>query len=140
MAYDLNQGIGTHDVEVDTVDVIEKGSDLIVHVRVKFKDGEIGDKDLYPIKSEKAAQICRKSLSAMGFSMDNRDLGEFQKNPALVKGNAVRVVVDESEYKGNVTNRISWINAIPKPASKSLLDQANAKLRNVKTDNASEAL
>ena len=140
MAYDLNQSIGTHDVTVDTIDIIEKGADLIVHVRVKFKDGEMGDKDLYPVKSEKAAQICRKSLSAMGFSMDTRDLEEIQKNPEILKGNACRVVVDENDYKGNITNRISWINAIPKPASKSLLSQANAKLRNVKTDTASEAL
>jgi len=140
MAYDLSQALGDHDVTVETVDLVEKGADLIVHVRLRFKDGEVGDKDLYPIKSEKSAQICRKSLSAMGFSMDERDLGEFQKNPALIKGNACRVVVDENEYKGNVTNRISWINAIPKPASKSLLDKANARLRNVKTDNANEAL
>lgn len=140
MGYDLSQELTTHDVTVETVDLVEKGADLIVHVRVKFKDGEIGDKDLYPLKSEKSAQICRKSLSAMGFSMDAQDLGELQKNPALLKGNACRVVIEEAEWKGNVSNRISWINAIPKPAGKSLLAQAQAKLRNVKNDNASEAL
>lgn len=138
--YDLSQAIGDHDVTVETVDLVEKGADLIVRVRVKFKDGEVGTKDLYPLKSEKSAQICRKSLSAMGFSMDSRDLGEFQKDPAILKGNTCRVVVDESEFKGNVTNRISWINAIPKPASKGLLAQAQAKLRNVKTETAEEAL
>lgn len=132
MGYDVSQALGDHDVTVDTVDLIEKGSDLLVHVRLRFKDGEIGDKDLYPLKSEKAAQLCRKALSAMGFSMDDRELDEFLKNPALLKGNSCRVVVQENEYNGNVTNRIAFINAIPKQASKSLLAQAQAKLKAVK--------
>jgi hypothetical protein len=140
MAYDLSQALGDHDVTVETVDLIENGADLIVRCRLKFKDGEVGNKDLYPLKSEKSAQICRKSLSAMGFSMDTQDLGELQKNPAMLKGNACRVVVEENDYKGNVTNRISWINAIPKAAGKSLLEKAQAKLRNVKTQNTEEAL
>ena len=140
MSFDVSQELGDHDVTVETVDLVERGADLIVKVRVKFKDGEIGDKELYPLKSEKSAQICRKSLSAMGFSMDNQDLGDLQKNPAMLKGNVCRVVIEENEYKGNVSNRISWINAIPKPAGKSLLAQAQAKLRNVKTQNAEESL
>lgn len=140
MGYDLSQALGDNDVTVETVDIIEKGADLIVHVRVKFKDGEIGDKDLYPLKSEKSAQICRKSLSAMGFNMDQRELDEFLGNPALLKGNLCRVVVEENDYKGNITNRISWINAIPKAASKGLLAQAQAKLRNVKNVNADDSL
>jgi hypothetical protein len=140
MPYDVSQALGDHDVTVDTVDVIEKGVDLEIKVRVKFQNGEIGNKDLYPLKSEKSAQVCRKSLSAMGFSMDTQDLGELQKNPALLKGNSCRAVVEENEYKGNISNRISWINAIPKAASEDALARATAKLRNVKTDNASEAL
>jgi len=142
MGYDLeHQGLGDHDVTVDTVDVIEEGVKLVVKCRFRFKDGEIGNKDLYPINSEKSAQLTRKALSAMGFSMDDRDLGEPQKNPAMVKGNAVRVVVQENEYNGNTTNRIAFVNAIPKPASRSLLDKANAKLKAVKKDqNTSEEL
>jgi hypothetical protein len=140
MGYDVQQELGEHDVSVDTVDLIESGAELIVRVRVKFKDNEIGNKDLYPLKSEKSAQICRKSLSAIGFSMDTRDLGELQQNPSLLKGNPCRVVVEENDYKGNVTNRISWINAIPKAAGKSLLEKAQAKLRNVKTANTEESL
>lgn len=140
MPYDVTQALGDHDVTVDTVDVIESGADLVVKIRFKFQNGEIGNKDLYPIKSEKSAQLSRKALSAMGFNMDDRDLGEFQKNPAILKGNAVRVVVQENEFNGQITNRIAWINAIPKPAGKSLLDKANARLRNVKTSNASEEL
>ena len=132
MAYDVNQELGDHDGEVDTVDVIEKGSDIIITARFRFKDGEIGNKDLYPLKSEKSAQLCRKAMSAMGFSMADRDLGELQKNPAILKGNAVRLVVQENVYNGNVTNRIAFVNAIPKPASRSLLDKANAALKAVK--------
>ncbi len=132
MSYDVKQDLGDHDGEVDTVDVIEAGSDVIIKARFRFKDGEIGNKDLYPLKSEKSAQLSRKAMSAMGFDMGSRDLGELQKNPALLKGNPVRLVVQENEYNGNVTNRIAFINAIPKPASRSLLDKANAALKAVK--------
>jgi hypothetical protein len=140
MGYDVQQALGEHDVDVDTIALEEKGMDLIVHVRVRFKDGEIGNKDLYPIKSEKSAQMTRKVLRAMGFDMDTRDLGEIDKNPALLKGAKVRAVVEENEYNGNITHRISFINAIPKPPSGNLLKAATAKLRNAKNDNAEEAL
>lgn len=140
MAYDVQQHLGDHDVEVDALALEEKGMDLILHVRLRFKDGEIGNKDLYPIKSEKSAQMTRKVLRAMGFDMDTRDLGDIERNPALLKGAKVRAVVEENEYNGNITNRISYINAIPKPPSAGLLKTATAKLRNVKNDNAEEAL
>ena len=77
-------------------------------------------------------------MSAMGFNMDERDLGEFSGNPELLKGRACRVVVQESEWNGNVSNRIAFINAIPKPASRSLLAQANAKLKAVKKNGGTE--
>lgn len=138
MGYDVNQSLGDHDVTVETVDLVEKGSDLQIHVRLRFKDGEIGDKDLYPLKSEKSAQLTRKAMGAMGFNMDERDLGEFQGNPELLKGRACRAVVQENEWNGNVRNQIAFINAIPKPASKSLLAQANAKLKAAKKSGGTE--
>lgn len=140
MAYDLQQALGDHDVTVESTEIIESGADLTIKVRVRFKDGEVGNKDLYPIKSEKSAQVTRKSLSAMGFAMDDRDLGELQRNPALLKGNTCRAVVEENEYNGNVTNRIAWINAIPKVPGNDMLSRATAKLRNVKKDNRNEEL
>jgi hypothetical protein len=76
----------------------------------------------------------------MGFDMGSRDLGELQKNTAILKGNAVRLVVQENVYNGNVTNRIAFVNAIPKPASRSLLDKANAALKAVKKTDQDEAL
>lgn len=130
--YDLQQDLGDHDVTVETVDVIEEGSELIVKGRFRFKDGEVGNKDLYPLKNEKCAEMCRKALSAMGFNMDERDLGELQKNPTLLKGVPVRAVVQENEWNGKVKNQIAFINAIPRPAGRSLLDKANAALKAAK--------
>ena len=139
-SYDLSQALGDHDVTVETVDVVEMGADLVIKARLKFKDGEIGSKDAYPLKSEASAQMSRKMMSAMGFDMGKRDLGELQKNPELLKGNLCRAVVQENEYNGNVTNRIAFINAIPKQASRSLLDKANAALKAVKKNDKSEEL
>ena len=113
-SYDLSQALGDHDVTVETVDVVEMGADLVIKARVKFKDGEIGSKDAYPLKSEASAQMSRKMMSAMGFDMSKRDLEELMKDPSLLKGNICRAVVQENEYNGNVTNRIAFINAIPK--------------------------
>lgn len=140
MGYDVSCALGDHDAKVDTVDLIEKGSDVIITCRFRFKDGEIGSKDLYPLKSEKSAQMSRKAMSAMGFDMNTRDLGELQKNPSLLKGNDVRLVVQEHEWNGNVTNQIAFVNAIPKPASRSLLDKANAALKAAKKNDPNEGL
>ena len=141
MGYEVNKDIGPHDVDVESNSVyVKDGSDIVIHVRFKFSDGEIGDKDLYPTKSEKSLQIARKSLKIMGFDIDKRLVDELQDNPKLLAGQKVRVVVEEHEYNGNVTNRIAWINDIPKPASKAALKALTERLRNCKNDNASEAL
>ena len=141
--YDLSQDLGTHDVVVEAIEIIDKdgdGSNTVVAFRVKFKDGEIGNKDLYPDKSEKSLEITRKSLKAAGFDMDTRSTNELRENPKLMAGQMVRVVVEENEWNGNVTNRISWINAIPKAPTKAVLSKLDAKLRMVKKSNREEAL
>ena len=143
MSYDVQQDLGDHDAVVDSHGLTDKlgdGSNIVVNIRFKFKDGELGNKDLYPCASEKSLEITRKSLRAMGFDIDKRDIGELQENQTLLKGAAVRLVVGEHEYKGNVTNQIQWINAIQKPAPKSALSALTQKLRNVKKSNAEEAL
>lgn len=140
MGYDVSQALGNHEAEVVDVTTEEKGADFIIHVRVRFKDGEIGLKDLYPLKSEKSLQNTRKTLRAMNFDMDHKDLAEVQMNPRLLTGAKVQVVIEENEYNGNITNRIAWINAIPKPASQNLLADVTKKLRLVKKDNRNEEL
>jgi hypothetical protein len=141
MGYDVQQSLGDHDVTVESHSITEKEPGvLVVSLRLKFSDGELGSKDLYPLASEKSLQITRKTLRAMGFDMDKRDLGELNKNGKLLAGAKVRAVVEENEFNGKITNRISWINAIPKPPSQDALKDLQAKLRNVKNDNAEEAL
>jgi hypothetical protein len=143
MGYDVQQDLADHDVVVESHGLTDKdgdGSNIVINIRVRFKNGEIGSKDLYPCASDKALQIARKSLKAMGFDIDKRDIGELEENHALLAGAPVRVVVEEHEYNGKVTNRISWVNPIPKPAPKSSLADLTKRLRNAKNDNASEAL
>ena len=139
--YDLSQDLGTHDVVVESHDLVEpEPGKLKVSICVLFKDGERGSKDYYPLAGEKSMQVTRKALRACGFDMDAQDLGELAKNTKLLAGAKVRAVVEEHEWNGNVTNRISWINAIPKPASSALLKDVTQKLRMVKKSNQEEAL
>lgn len=143
MGYEVQQGLGDHDVTVETVDLIDKdgdGANLVLAVAVKFQSGEVGQKDLYATKSPKSAAIARKSLKAMGFDCDKRELDEIVKNRSLLKGAKVRAVVEEHEWNGNITNRIAWLNAIPKTPDKSGLGKLTSALRNAKNDNAEEAL
>lgn len=139
MGYDVQQDLGEHDVTVLSHDIIEpEPGKLKVAFVVQFENGERGNKDFYPLSSEKSLQMTRKVLRAMGFDMDNKDLGELQKNKELLKGAKVRVVVEENEYNGKVTNRISYINAIPKAATGSALAELQKKLRMVKKSNATQ--
>src|SRR4051812_14698007 len=115
MGYDVNQALGDHEVAVESHGLTDKdgdGSNIVINLRFKFKDGEVGNKDLYPFASEKSLQIARKSLKAIGFDIDTRDIGELQENQTLLKGVRAILVVEEHEYKGNVANRIAWINAV----------------------------
>ena len=141
--YDLSQDLGDHDVTVESVELVDKdgdGANTVVACRFRFKDGEVGGKDLYPCKGDKSLALTRKALKAMGFDMDSRSTNELRENAALLKGNSVRVVVEEHEWNGNVTNRISWVNAIPKAPTKNALSSLDAKLRMVKKSNSEEAL
>ena len=140
--YDVMQAFGPHDVTVESHKVIEEeGGKLIVSFRFKFENGELGNKDFYPLASEKALQITRKALRAMGFDIDKKNLADLNSNDGkLLAGVKVQVTVEEHEYNGKVTNRISWVNPIRKSAGKSAMDSLTEKLRNVKTENAEEAL
>ena len=143
MGYDVQQDLGSHDATVEAVELIDKdgdGANTVVACLFRFKNGEIGNKDLYPTKNDKSLEITRKSLRAMGFDMDKRSTSEIQGNSALLKGNPVRLVVEEHEWNGNITNRISWINAIPKPATKGALSSLDAKLRMAKKSNQEDTL
>lgn len=143
MGYDLQQALGDHDVTVESVDLIDKdgdGANIILAVAVRFQSGEVGQKDLYATKSPKSAAIARKSLKAMGFDCDNRSLDEIIANRKLLAGAKIRAVVEEHEWNGNITNRIAWLNAIPKPPNKEALSKLTSALRNAKNDNAEEAL
>jgi hypothetical protein len=141
MSYDVNQELGDHDVTVLSHDIIEpEPGKLKLAFVVQFADGERGNKDFYPLSSEKSLQMTRKVLRAMGFDMDNRDLGELQKNKELLKGSKVRAVVEENEYNGKVTNRIAYLNSIPKAATGSMLADLQKKLRDVKKSNRQEDL
>ena len=141
--YDLAQDLGEHEVTVLSTGLTDKdgdGTSIVVNCTFQFADGERGLKDLYPCATDKAAQITRKSLKAMGFDMDKNSTILLQEKPELLKGNKVRVVVEEHEYNGKITNRITWINAIKKPAPKASIANLDARLRNVKNVNAGEEL
>jgi hypothetical protein len=139
--YDVAQALGPHEVSVESHQVIEEeGGKLIVSFRLKFEDGEIGNKDFFPLASEKSLEITRKALRAMGFDIDKTNLSELQANQRLLSGVKVQATVEEHEYNGKISNRISWINPIKKPAQKKLMDLATQKLRSVKKENAEEVL
>lgn len=139
--YDLAQNIGNHEVTVLSHDIIEsEPGKLKVSFVVQFDDGERGYKDLYPLSSEKSMQITRKTLSAMGFNVDERDLGELQKNKELLKGVKVQAVVSEHEWNGKITNRIDWLNSAPKAAAKNAIAELQTKLKMVKKNARSEEL
>lgn len=143
MPYDVQQELGDVDAVVESHGLTDKdgdGSNIVVNIRLRYADGEVGNKDLYPCASEKSLQITRKSLKAMGFDIDKRDIGELEQNHELLKGAPVRTVIEEHEYNGKVSNRIAWINAIPKPAPKNSLDALTKKLRSVKIENRNAEL
>lgn len=140
MSYDVNK-LGDHDALVESVEFSEnQAGDCIINLRFRFPDGEIGNKDLYPFSSERSLEITRKSLKAMGFNMDKDDLSVLVAKPDTLKGKKVRLVCEEHEYKGHVTNRISWINEIREPAKASSLKTLTEKLRNVKKENLNDSL
>jgi hypothetical protein len=139
--YDVAQALGPHEVSVESHQIIEEeGGKLIVSFRLKFEDGEIGNKDFYPLSSEKSLEITRKGLRAMGFDIDSRNLSDLQSNQKLLSGIKVQATVEEHEYNGKISNRISWINPVRRPAQKKLMDLATERLRNAKKENAEEAL
>jgi len=143
MGYDCQQGLGEHDVTLESIGFTDKdgdGSNIVLNMRIRFSDGEIGNKDLYPFSSDKSLQITRKTLKACGFDMDKRDLSEIMENPTLLKGAKIRATVEEHEWQGKVSNRISWINAIPKPIDKLALANLTMKLRQVKKENLNNEL
>jgi hypothetical protein len=143
MAYNVNQGVGPHEVEVQSINVVDKdgdGANIVLSVVVKFRDGELGQKDLYPCKGEKALGMARKSLKAMNFDIDKRSLDDLCENPATCAGVKIQVTVEENEYNGAVTNRIAWINAIPKTPPKKQVSSLTDALRLAKKANAEEAL
>lgn len=139
---DVNKAVGSYKVKVRGVDVADKdgdGSNIQIMVGCVFDDGEAGIKYLGGT-SEKAIAIMRKSLKAMGFDVDKRDLSELQENPSLLDGNEVIAVVEENVWNGRTTNQIAWINAIPKKAPPAALSRLTAALRNAKNDNAEDNL
>jgi hypothetical protein len=144
MGYDVQQALGDHEVTVESHGLTDKagdGSNIVINFRFKFSDGELGNKDFYPCSSEKSLQITRKSLKAMGFDIDSRDIGELDANHELLKGQKVKAVVEEQEYHGKVSNKITWINALNKPVSDKLaLKNLTMKLRAVKKENVDNEL
>lgn len=144
MGYDIErQAIGDHDVTVEWHGLTDKagdGSNVVINLRLKFQNGEVGNKDLYPCSSEKSLQITRKSLKAMGFDIDSRDISELESNHELLKGAKVRAVVEEQEYKGQVSNKITWINPIHKSPEKIVMANLTMKLRQVKKENLNDSL
>lgn len=147
MAYDISteQALGDNEVTVDSIGFTDKGDgNIVLNIRVKFSNGEIGNKDLYPFSSDKSMQVTRKTLSVMGFNLTERSLDEIFENPALLKGTRVWAVIEEHEYQGKVSNRIAWINAKPsvkqKPVDKLALANLTMKLRQVKKEDFNASL
>ena len=139
--YDVQQDLGDHEVEVVENDLIEsEPGKLVVKLVLRFKDGERGTKDLYPIASEKSAELTRKALRAVSFDVDTQDLGDLQRNKTLLAGKRCIAVIQENEYNGKVTNRIAFLNAIKKPAGKSLIEEAMRRIRKAKKGGEDDAL
>lgn len=141
MSYDVQQSLGDHDATVEWHGVSEATPGaVVVQIRFRFKDGEVGNKDLYPLASKKSTELSRKALRVLGFDIDSRDLGELEKNHELLKGVTCRLVVQENEYNGKVTNRIAFVNSIPKPASINSIAEATRRLRAAKKGGDDDAL
>ena len=139
--YDVQQDLGDHEAVVKSHSLYEKEpGKLVLAFRFQFKDGEVGNKDFYPIASEKSEQLTRKALRAMGFDIDKRDLGDLGKNETLLAGQAVKLVVQEHEWNGQITNRIAFVNAIPKPATAGSLAEATKRLRAAKKGGSDDEL
>lgn len=135
----LNQELGTHEVTVKTVKVIEEeGGTVKVAVTVQFKDGEKWTKYLGN-KTPKQLEILRKSLKAIGFDIDKYPLSQLVNHPDSLDGEMCEVVVEENQYNGNTTNQIAWINKLRKAPPASTLDELTAKLRAVKKGEEEQA-
>lgn len=143
MSYNIeNQALGEHEVTVESHGITVKGDTVTINFRFKFLNGEIGNKDFYPFSSEKSNEITRKAIRAMGFDIDRQDIEDLQNNQVLLAGVKVRATVEEQEYKGQVNNRITWINPIKVPPSKEVMKALTLRLRAAKksTPNTSEEL
>lgn len=52
-----------------------------------------------------------KDLETMGFPRAKlSDMANLDKLKDFVKGNSVKIVVEDEEYEGNVTPKVKWIN------------------------------
>jgi hypothetical protein len=123
--------------QIATVDGVEikYNADDVPYFVVGFRaaDGERMAGYLYT--SDKAIGIARKSMKAIGFDIDTRDLNELCDNPKLLDGNEAEIDVVEEEYKGKIRTKIAWINPVARKVSKEDLQRLTHALRNAKRAN-----
>ena len=82
--------------------------------------------------TEKAWGIARKSLKALGFDPDARNIEELHKNGTLLAGVTAMCDVQSKVWKGKSKMEIAWINEIPKAPTQNIIDKINKGLRECK--------
>lgn len=100
-------------------------------IRVTFKVGEDeiqGNIWLTPA----AMGTARKSIKAIGFEIDKKELVEMDVNQTLLAGNKCQLDIQEEVYNDELRTVVKWINPIPKPKDPAELTRLTAALRAVK--------
>lgn len=83
--------------------------------------------------TEKSMNMARKSLKAIGFDVDSRNIGELDLDHALLNGQKCQVDIQEEVFKNEARLKVKWINPLPKPKSQTQLDTITKALRAAKS-------
>ena len=103
-----------------------------VDVRFMVEDGEgweiVGNIWL----TDKAWEMARKSLKAIGFDVDKQSTKLLDTNKELLAGNKCNITVAEEEYKGKTSLKVKFINPLSEAPSEDIFAKWDKKLREAK--------
>ena len=121
-------------VESHGLDKTQSGMDYAyVRFTVEGQEGPetISARINFPIHSEKAMRMARKSLKAIGFDPDSLTTSELQNSPELLRGHECEIVVDVDDYRGDGSLCVKYINAKREPVTGDAMKPIDAALRAV---------
>ena len=130
---------GIHEVEVISHNFMFSGSGTPGITFCFHKLGEDDQAVMYGTiwLSQKAMGMARKSLKAVGFDIDKRNLSELEGQDGMLAGNKCQIDVRSEEYpigSGKYNLKCAFINPIPEPLGKARFDKLTQALRDAKKD------